>query len=267
MVTGAARGIGRAIAERFVRDGMAVIVVDIDAVAVARATEELGAAALPDRPVLGQVADCSDRWDVERVVATSVDRFGRLDVFVANAGIGRIAPLLDTPDELWDATMAINLRGAYLGVQAAGRAMRRTGGGRIVATASTNAFWMGAELAAYNASKAGLVGLVRTAAMELAPFGITVNAVGPRAHRDGPHPRHGRGSGASSSLSPPDPDGPLRLTGRCRRRGGLPRLGRCGVDHRPPARHRWRADDGHAFPLTSPAIRRGVRRSRPSTGR
>ena len=75
--------------------------------------------------------------------------------------------------------MAINLRGVFLGVQLAGLAMRSRGGGRIVATASTNAFWMETDLAAYDASKAGVVGFVRTAAMELAPHGITVNAVGP----------------------------------------------------------------------------------------
>jgi 3-oxoacyl-[acyl-carrier protein] reductase len=179
MVTGGARGIGRAIAERFVRDEMIVIIVDIDEGSVVRTLEDLVVIAHPDRPVLGQIADCSNRSDVERAVATYADRFGRLDVFIANAGIGPAAPLLDTPDELWDQTMAINLRGVYLGIQAAGRAMRERGGGRIVATASTNAFWVENDLAAYNASKAGVVGLVRTAAMELAPYGITVNAVGP----------------------------------------------------------------------------------------
>src|SRR4026209_858596 len=76
--------------------------------------------------------------------------------------------------------MAINLRGAFIGVQTAARAMRAAGrGGRIVGTAPTNAFWVGRDLAAYNASKAGVLAMARTAAMEFAPHGITVNAVGP----------------------------------------------------------------------------------------
>ena len=179
VVTGAARGIGRAIAERFVRDGMSVVIADIDEAAALTAVDDLMALAGPDQPVVGFAGDCSERAAVERLVELCRDRLGRLDVFVANAGIGRIAPLLDMPDELWDRTMAVNLRGVYLAIQVAGRAMRELGGGRIVVTSSTNAFWVETELAAYNASKAGVVGLVRTAAMELAPDGITVNAVGP----------------------------------------------------------------------------------------
>jgi 3-oxoacyl-[acyl-carrier protein] reductase len=178
-VTGAARGIGRAIAERFVTDGLSVVLADVDPSGVREAAVALAPLAGAGRQVLPVTADCSVRADVEGVVGTCLDRLGGLDAFVANAGIGHTAPLLDTSDELWDRTMAINLRGVYLGIQAAGRAMREGGGGRIVATSSTNAFWVETDLAAYNASKAGVVGLVRTAAMELAPYGITVNAVGP----------------------------------------------------------------------------------------
>lgn len=179
IVTGAARGIGRAIATRLATDGASVVIVDLDAAgALATAADIVGWTGRPDA-AHGVDADCSIRADVDRVIAAGLDRFGRLDIFVANAGIGVPVPLLDTTDELWDRTMAINLRGVFLGVRSAGHAMRSRGGGRIVATASTNAFWMESDLAAYDASKAGVVGLVRTAAMELAPYGITVNAVGP----------------------------------------------------------------------------------------
>jgi NAD(P)-dependent dehydrogenase (short-subunit alcohol dehydrogenase family) len=83
-------------------------------------------------------------------------------------------------EQAWDRVIGINLRGAFLGVQSAARAMRAIGnGGRIVVTSSTNAFWMESDLAAYNASKAGVLAMTRTAAMELAQYGITVNAVGP----------------------------------------------------------------------------------------
>jgi len=179
IVTGAGRGIGFAIAERFVADGASVILVDLDEARSRAAADRLAATAGRDGAALAVAADCSVRADVERAIEVCLERFGRLDMFVANAGIGVTVPFLDTSDELWDRTMAINLRGVFLGVQLAGRAMRERGGGRIVATASTNAFWMETDLAAYDASKAGVVGLVRTAAMELAPYGITVNAVGP----------------------------------------------------------------------------------------
>ncbi len=179
IVTGAARGIGQAIAERLVADGAQVLVADLDATAARATADRLSDSSGRSAAALGIGADCSARADVERIIAEGLDRFGRLDVFVANAGIGETMRLLDTSDELWDRTMAINLRGVFLGVQVAGRAMRSRGGGRIVATASTNAFWMETDLAAYDASKAGVVGLVRTAAMELAPHRITVNAVGP----------------------------------------------------------------------------------------
>ncbi len=179
VVTGAGRGIGYAIAERLVDDGANVVVVDIAAERIAAAADRLETRAGRSGSVLPVAADCSVRADVERSIGACLERFGRLDVFVANAGIGETVPFLDTSDELWDRTMAINLRGVFLGIQAAGRTMRERGGGRIVATASTNAFWMETELTAYDASKAGVVGLVRTAAMELAPHGITVNAVGP----------------------------------------------------------------------------------------
>ncbi len=179
VVTGAGRGIGYAIAERLVADGASVVVVDIAAERIRAAADRLETGAGRSGAVFPVAADCSIRADVERSIEACLERFGRLDVFVANAGIGETVPFLDTSDELWDRTMAINLRGVFLGIQAAGRTMRERGGGRIVATASTNAFWMETELTAYDASKAGVVGLVRTAAMELAPHGITVNAVGP----------------------------------------------------------------------------------------
>ena len=177
IVTGGARGIGRAIAARFTSDGADVLIADVDA-----ATGEATAAELGEGATGGVAfvrADCADRHDIERVVDQAVGMFGRLDIFMANAGIGSTVAFLDTTDEQWDRVLATNLRGAFIGVQVAARAMRAAGTGRIVVTASTNAFWMETNLAAYNASKAGVLAMVRTAAMELAEYGITVNAVGP----------------------------------------------------------------------------------------
>jgi 3-oxoacyl-[acyl-carrier protein] reductase len=177
IVTGGARGIGRAIATRFARDGADVLIADLDEATGEATAAELGGAATGS--VAFVRADCADRHDIERVIDQAVETFGRLDIFMANAGIGGVSPFLDVTDELWDRVLATNLRGAYIGVQTAARAMRVAGGGRIVVTASTNSFWMETDLAAYNASKAGVLAMVRTAAMELAPHGITVNAVGP----------------------------------------------------------------------------------------
>ena len=180
IVTGAARGIGRGIAARFVRDGATVCIADRDLETASATAAYLTTTAPSGGRAEALELDASDRPSIEAVVEQVVTDTGRLDIFVANAGIGETAPFLDTTDERWDRVMAVNLRGAFIGVQTAGRGMRRLGnGGRIVVTASTNSFWMETDLAAYNASKAGVLAMARTAAMELAPHGITVNAVGP----------------------------------------------------------------------------------------
>jgi NAD(P)-dependent dehydrogenase (short-subunit alcohol dehydrogenase family) len=180
IVTGGARGIGRGIVARFVRDGSRVLIVDRDIAVAARTAEELSSGAPNGGRADAIEADATDRSAMEAAVGRAVEETGRLDIFVANAGIGGSAPFLDTSDETWDRILAVNLGGVFVGVQVAARAMRAlANGGRIVVTCSTNAFWMETDLAAYNASKAGVLAMTRTAAMELAPYGITVNAVGP----------------------------------------------------------------------------------------
>ena len=180
IVTGAARGIGRGIAARFVRDGATVYIADRDIDTARQTARDLTVDATGGGRADALEVDASDRAAVETAVDHVVSAAGRLDIFVANAGIGGPTPFLETSDATWDRVMAINLRGAFIGVQAAARAMQAAGrGGRIVVTSSTNAFWMETGLAAYNASKAGVLAMARTAAMEFAPHGITVNAVGP----------------------------------------------------------------------------------------
>jgi glucose 1-dehydrogenase len=180
IVTGGARGIGRGIAARFVRDGALVLIADRDGTLARKTASELTSNATTGGRAEAIEADVTDRAAIDSVVGQAVADDGRLDIFVANAGVGGTAPFLDMSEQLWDRVIGINLRGAFLGVQAAARAMRAIGnGGRIVVTSSTNAFWMETELAAYNASKAGVLAMTRTAAMELAPYDITVNAVGP----------------------------------------------------------------------------------------
>jgi 3-oxoacyl-[acyl-carrier protein] reductase len=130
---------------------------------------------------LFQRADVRRPPDVQRLVEVCLERFGRLDVLVANAGIDIGGSLLTLDEQTWDEVLEVNLKGAFLCTQAAARAMvaSQATAGRIVLIASTNAFWVESNLAPYNASKAGIVALARTAALELAPYSITVNAVGP----------------------------------------------------------------------------------------
>jgi NAD(P)-dependent dehydrogenase (short-subunit alcohol dehydrogenase family) len=176
LVTGSGQGIGRAAAEQFVAEGAKVCALDCEAARVDEAVRALTAAG---GAVEGIAADVSRRPDVRRAVQRCVERFGGLDVLVANAGITGVQPLLEIDDASWQRILDVNLTGTFLCTQEAARVMARSGGGAIVVTASTNAFWVEANLAAYNASKGGVVAFVRTAALDLARFGIRVNAVEP----------------------------------------------------------------------------------------
>lgn len=176
IVTGAAQGIGRTIAEQFVQSGARVLLFDLDSELVARSVQELS----PDGSLAVSVGgDVSRRADVQRAVQICLERFGRLDVMVAHAGIADARPLLELDDASWQRILAVNLTGVFLCTQEAGRVMARSGGGTIVVTASTNAFWVESNLAHYNTSKGGVVAFVRSAAIDLARYGIRVNAVAP----------------------------------------------------------------------------------------
>jgi NAD(P)-dependent dehydrogenase (short-subunit alcohol dehydrogenase family) len=171
VVTGGASGIGLATTRRLVAEGARVVVADLAAVALADVESELGDA------VATVVADISEEADVAGLVTTATERFGRLDIAFANAGIGSIARLADLSVEEWNRVLAINLTGPYLLIKHAGPAMGA--GGSIVVTASLNAVQPGVGMGAYCTSKAGAAMLVEVAAMELGPRGIRVNAVAP----------------------------------------------------------------------------------------
>jgi NAD(P)-dependent dehydrogenase (short-subunit alcohol dehydrogenase family) len=174
IVTGAAQGIGRGIAARLIADGARVLLFDIDAELVAQTAQELGASAVA---VGGDVA-CRD--DVARAVRTCLERLGPLDVMVAHAGIGHSNPLLEVDDETWKRVLGVNLTGTFLCTQEAGRAMAVAGrGGAIVVTSSINSFYVEENLSVYNTSKGGVDAFIRSAAMDLARFGIRVNGVSP----------------------------------------------------------------------------------------
>jgi NAD(P)-dependent dehydrogenase (short-subunit alcohol dehydrogenase family) len=176
LVTGGSAGIGLAVVARLAAAGARVTFCGIDAQEVRRAQAELDEHA---PRVAGTVADVSDAAAVREFVAGAVAAFGGLDVVVTSAGIQRYGTVEDTPEKLWDEVLNVNLKGVYLTCQAAMPELRRRGGGAIVTISSVQAFAAQERVAAYAASKAGIVGLSRAMAMDGAADGIRVNAVCP----------------------------------------------------------------------------------------
>ncbi|MGH3727619.1 MAG: 3-oxoacyl-ACP reductase FabG [Micromonosporaceae bacterium] len=175
IVTGAARGIGAAIATRLASDGFAVAVVDLDETACAgtvSAIESAGGRAL------GVGADVSHTDQVEAAVTRIAERLGPPTVLINNAGIIRDNLLFKMPDADWDAVIGVHLRGSFLMTRAAQRYMTEAKWGRIVNLSSTSALGNRGQ-ANYSAAKAGLQGFTKTVAIELGRFGVTANAIAP----------------------------------------------------------------------------------------
>jgi NAD(P)-dependent dehydrogenase (short-subunit alcohol dehydrogenase family) len=174
LVTGAARGIGLATAERFLGEGWSVAMLDKDAEALAAAVKAL------DRPgrVLELAADVSRPAEVEAAITRIRACFGRLDALVNNAGIAHFGPMMETSLEAWNENLAVNLTGPFLVTKAAVPLMRETGGA-IVNITSISSLRASTLRVAYGTSKAGLGHLTKQMAVELASYGIRVNAVAP----------------------------------------------------------------------------------------
>lgn len=179
LITGAASGIGAATAVLFAQAGADVALTwypadPYDVQPVVRRVEEEG------RHAITIECDVGTKWDVDRAVVTALDAFGRIDVVIANAAIARVAPSVELDDDRWNHLLNIDLAGVFRCFRAALPHMIAAGWGRLLATSSITGALMGwPEHVHYTAAKSGIVGLVRALAVEVAPHGITVNAVAP----------------------------------------------------------------------------------------
>ncbi len=175
VVTGAARGIGAATAERLALDGFAVAAVDLDEAGVKGTVERVEAAG-GRACAIG--ADVSDAAQVESAVAAVADRLGGPSVLVNNAGVTRDALLFKMSEHDWDTVIAVHLRGAFLMSKAVQRYMTEQRWGRIINLSSTSALGNRGQ-SNYSAAKAGIQGFTKTSAIELGRFGVTVNCIAP----------------------------------------------------------------------------------------
>ncbi|WP_349435540.1 SDR family oxidoreductase [Pararhizobium sp. A13] len=176
VITGGARGIGRACAERFLAEGAKVVIADVDAT---RLHETASAIGTPDK-VLAVVTDVSKKDQVDALIVAAVQKFGRVDIMVNNAGIAMMQDFLDVTEEDYDKVLGVNLKGAFLGVQAAARQMIAQGeGGVIINMSSINSGLANPRVSTYAISKGGMNQVTGTAAVAFAPYGIRVVGVGP----------------------------------------------------------------------------------------
>lgn len=175
VITGGAGGIGRAAARIFTDEGAKVLLVDLNEAALQSAVQTVGS----DKASY-VAADITQPEQAQRYVTTTVERYGGVDILLANAGIeGVVQPIPDYPVDVFDRVMAVNVRAVWLGIKYAVPVMRARGGGSIVITSSTAGIRGSHGMSAYNTSKHAVIGLMRTAALECAPLGIRVNTVNP----------------------------------------------------------------------------------------
>jgi 3-oxoacyl-[acyl-carrier protein] reductase len=173
IVTGAARGIGLALSEHFARAGADVVMVDLDEAELTEAAARIGA--------IGVAADVSKTVDVDNVVEEAITRYGRVDVLVNNAGLLRDKVLWKLTDDDWEQVMSVHTGGAFRFIRSCVPHFRAQSYGRVINVTSYTGLHGNRGQANYGTAKAGVIGLTKTAAKELAAFGVTVNAISPNA--------------------------------------------------------------------------------------
>lgn len=177
VVTGAAQGLGLGIAERLARNGATIVMADLQREKV---ENEAGGLRKPGLQVFPAYVDVSDSASVDRLFAEVAEAHGRIDILVNNAGVGQqVAPVVELEDGEWDRVIRVTLTGTFYCCRAAGRIMEGQESGAIVNISSINGQNPAALVAAYNAAKEGVISLTRTLALELAAYGVRVNAVCP----------------------------------------------------------------------------------------
>ncbi len=175
VITGATGGIGRAASKLFAGEGARLTLVDLDEAALQETVRSIG----EDRASY-IVADVTQPDQAQAYINAAANRWGGVDALLANAGIeGALSPIPDYPVDVFDRVMAVNVRGVWLGIKYAVPIMRERGGGSIVITSSTAGIGGTPDMSAYTTSKHAVIGLMRTASLEGAPFGIRVNTVNP----------------------------------------------------------------------------------------
>jgi NAD(P)-dependent dehydrogenase (short-subunit alcohol dehydrogenase family) len=208
LVTGGGTGIGRATAARFAQEGAKVVVNDINAETGQETIKQISSAGGSATFLQG---DTSKSSDVEKLVKSTVDNHGRVDVLFNNAGIDIMAPFLETTEEQWDHLISINLKGVFLVAQAVAKQMATQGGGAIINTSSVCGLIAMPMVSAYVTAKHGVIGMTKTMALELRDAGIRVNAVCPGYIQT---PMIDRALGYYESLGFPTADIVVQMQGR-----------------------------------------------------
>jgi len=176
IITGSARGIGKAIAQRFILEGAKVVISDINEALANQSADEFKQTG---GTALAITADVSEMAEAEALVTKTVAALGRVDILVNNAGITRDSLLIRMSENDWDAVIRVNLKGSFNCLKSVAKVMMKQRFGKIINISSVVGIMGNFGQANYSASKAGLIGLTKTVAKELAPRGITVNAIAP----------------------------------------------------------------------------------------